>query len=117
MLPEPEWGLLPRPGRFVRKLANRPPKNTSFWAGNSVTPGRPPTSPTLSPTQFDAPFGSSTGKEPTRSAPGQSGAPLSIDSLGLAPPSRPFPTTGGTGSASKHPESDAKSPPGNPNRS
>jgi len=40
MLPEPERGLLPRPGRLVRKLAGRRPKNASFWAGNPL-PSRP----------------------------------------------------------------------------
>lgn len=40
MLPETERGLLPRPGRRVRKLAGRRPGNCGFRAGNSSR-GRP----------------------------------------------------------------------------
>ena len=41
MLPETERGLLPRPGRPVRKLASRRPGNDCFRAGNSGTGGHP----------------------------------------------------------------------------
>lgn len=34
MLPETEWGLLPRPGRRVTNLTGRPPGDLGPWAEN-----------------------------------------------------------------------------------
>ena len=69
MLPETERGLLPRPGRLVRKLGGRRPKNTRFWAGNPGACGLRLISTTLSPTLFDARFGPPPNSESTHSGP------------------------------------------------
>jgi hypothetical protein len=85
MLPEPEWGLLPRPGRHVRKLACRPPKKPLFLGGN---PRHTWTADDLARSLADLvrpSVRSSTDKEPTHSAPGYPGA-TSLRSL--RPPSR-----------------------------
>ena len=70
MLPETERGLLPRPGRHVRKLACRRPGNSGFRAGNLGDFGRLPCWRSLSSTLPVDPFDSPTIASLRRRPPG-----------------------------------------------
>jgi len=57
MLPEPEWGLLLRPGRLVEEIEGRRPWKATFRAGKLADVGPLNSSQTLSPNFCPAPFG------------------------------------------------------------
>lgn len=96
MLPETERGLLPRPGRRVRKLTGRRPKDASFWAGNPGTRGEDSFPSALPKTGFDAAFGAAPIQGGLRSA-GRISHAHRFPSLGGRPALAFVPTNGSRG--------------------